>query len=333
MTNPGHRGSEHINDNLRIIVQPGREVRWSQFQRYPPFSIALDGFCVGPTRFSKDGQRITLDHHRGVNDVAVRATCGQAREIVKQGLYDDWRDEAGPRATMFVNDCDQDVCAATFVLMNPDWVGRPLLRKYIGLEDHLDSSSGLYLPDNDEFRTLVHVMSWIHEPYTTARLLGELHHLSGESMLEIIRAVHERIRLFLFGHGQQKDKLDYSYELLAKHEIWSMIRETGSDARLGLARDGIRAFVSYLGEDGGGYHRYSIGRRIQSVPFPVREILECLNEAEGIRPQTALGRWGGGSNRGGSPRIRGSKLTPSEVETVVENCIQRWRSEIRQIRR
>jgi hypothetical protein len=319
------------SDGVRIIVHPGREVRWSRFQRYPPFSIALDGYCVGPTRFSEDGLYITLDHHRGVNDVAVRASCGQAREVVKQGLFDDWRNENGPRATLYVNDCDQDVCAATFVLLNSEFVGRPLLRKYIGLEDHLDCSGGLYLPDNDELRTLVHTMAWIHEPYMEARLSGSLHRFSGEEMLRVIYSVHERLRSFLFGHGGQKEKLDYRYEVLVQHETWSMVREVGLDARLGMARDGIRAFVSYLGEDN-GRHRYTLGRRIQSVPFPVRKILECLNAAEGVPSKMVLGRWGGGSNRGGSPRAKGSRLNPEEVETIVEDCVRQWCSANRRIR-
>jgi hypothetical protein len=244
--------------------------------------------------------------------------------LVKQRLYDEFRDEHGPRAILYVNDCDQDVCLATYVLRNPDYVGRPLLRQLVSIEDYLDTTGGLYLPDNDELRTMMRTQAWIFEPYTDVRLSGVLRILSGDAMLEIIEGVHERTRLFLFGHGEQKEEFDLRFETMAQNEIWSMVREIGSEAKTGMAMKGIRAYVSFLGEHEGRY-KYSLGRLNPVVPFPVRAILECLNHAEGIGPH-AVDRWGGGSNRGGSPRKEGSRLSPTEVETVVEDCVQRWAS-------
>jgi hypothetical protein len=330
MTTVGIKEDDRQDINVKIVVRPGIVVRWAKLRHYPLFSIALDGFCYGPTRFSKDGCRINLNHHEGVNDVAVRATCGQARVLVKQQLYAEYRDEVGPKATLYVNDCDQDVCLATYVLMNPHQVGRPLLRELVNIEDHLDSSGGLYQPDNDELRKMMRTQAWIFEPYTVVRVSGVLPTLNGDAMLEIIDSVHERIRLYLYGHGKQKERLDTKYEVISQHEVWHLVRETGAEARTGMMRGGIRAFVSILGEHNGRY-RYSLARLNPSVPFPVRDVLECLNRAEGIGPRN-IERWGGGSNRGGSPRIKGSRLPPEEVERVIEECIRRWKTETRRLR-
>ncbi len=330
MRKTGVKEDNRPNIDVKVVVRPGAVVRWAKFRNYPLFSIALDGFCYGPTRFSKDGRRINLNHHEGVSDVAVRATCGQARTLVKQKIYDEFRGEDGPRATLYANDCDQDVCLATYVLKNPHQVGRPLLRQLVSIEDHLDSTGGLYSPDNDEMRTLMRTQAWIFEPYTDIRIAGMLPTLSGDAMLEIIEGVHERIRLYLFGHSEQKEKLDTKYETMVENDVWCMIREIGSEAKTGMVRNGVRAYVSFLGEYGGRY-RYSLGRLNPVVPFPVREIMECLNKAEDISARS-IERWGGGSNRGGSPRINGSKLPPDEVETVVESCIRRWASSNRRTR-
>ena len=331
MAKTGVKIDERPNSNVKIIIRPGYVVRWAKFRNYPRFSIALDGYCYGPTRFSKDGARINLNHHEGVSDVAVRATCGQARTLVKQRLYDEFCTSDGPAATLFANDCDQDVCLSTYVLKYPANVGRPKLRKLVTLEDHLDSSGGLYNPDNDEIRSMMRTQAWIFEPYTNVRVSGVLHSLSGDAMLEIIDGVHENIRRYLYGHGEQKECLNTRFETMAKHDVWTMVRETGAEARTGMMRAGIRAFVSYWGEYNGRHH-YSMGRLNPVVPFPVREILYCLNKAEGINSRS-IDRWGGGSNRGGSPRRKGSKLPPDEVETVVENCIRRWQAHKGRVRR
>ncbi|MFH1047529.1 MAG: hypothetical protein V1738_04455 [Patescibacteria group bacterium] len=331
MNNHGDNFESPSRINVQIVVRPGLVVRWKQFQYYPPFSIALDGYCYGPTRFSRDGLRINLNHHEGVSDVAVRATCGQARTLVKQQLFADFRDENGPRATLYANDCDQDVCLASFLFMYPDLVGRRLLRQLVAIEDFLDSSGGLYRPDNDERRELMRMQAWIFEPYTDARLGGVLKSLKGDAMLEIINGVHERIRLYLYGRGEQKTDFDIRYEVLSKFDVWSLVREVGTEAKTGMVTDGIRAYMTYLGELGGRHH-YALGRLNPVVPFPVRQILECLNQAEGIRSND-VDRWGGGSNRGGSPRINGSSLAPDEAETVVEECVRRWTAKNRSLLR
>ena len=54
----------------------------------------------------------------------------------------------------------------------------------------------------------------------------------------------------------------------------------------------------------------------------MRSILAALNEAEGFQPVDPQG-WGGADSVGGSPRGRGSALTPSQVEAVVNGVLSR----------
>ena len=51
------------------------------------------------------------------------------------------------------------------------------------------------------------------------------------------------------------------------------------------------------------------------VRFPVDELYAAFNEAEG-RPDGGAG-WGGSNTIGGSPRDGGSRLSPLDVERIV----------------
>jgi hypothetical protein len=55
------------------------------------------------------------------------------------------------------------------------------------------------------------------------------------------------------------------------------------------------------------------------VPFDVPEILRVLNDAEGSDTEC----WGGSNIIGGSPRVQGSKLSPDEVESIINKLSRR----------
>ena len=60
---------------LRIC--PGAEAKeWAEFcSTHPPYSIALDGYVSGASRFDGRGPWLNLDHHADVDRLATRATC------------------------------------------------------------------------------------------------------------------------------------------------------------------------------------------------------------------------------------------------------------------
>lgn len=66
-----------------------------------------------------------------------------------------------------------------------------------------------------------------------------------------------------------------------------------------------------------GRWAYVLGCTSPFVPFDVHALLRTLNEAEGA----GKARWGGSDLVGGSPRVRGSKLSPREVERIINGLL------------
>ena len=100
-----------------------------------------------------------------------------------------------------------------------------------------------------------------------------------------------------------------------------MVEELGRDGRVGALMDGIDAYV--VAKEDGERWRYTVGRLSEYIPFDVPGLLTHLNEVEG----TEEDRWGGSDIIGGSPRVNGSKLSPSELETVINGYLKQSASE------
>lgn len=303
---------------IRMIFEPRKTVTWDEFKTYGPYNIALDGYCKGEPRCTYDGLTVNMNHHENVDAVATRSTCEQAMCHVKLGLYKTFSENGVPKATLYLNDPDQDAALATYVLTHPQHANRPKLLALVDLEDHLDMSAGLYPPDRCDAK-LLRQMAWIFEPYTDRRLAGTLRELDGEGMHSLMSEVHHRIAASLFGHGKDLAP-NKEFELISEQDGWHFVREIGAQARTGMAEQGVRAYVVLKFADEGRYD-YSIGRLSSIVPFPLRLIYSALNEAEGI-DDDEIERWGGSRIIGGSPRMQGSRLTPEQVITVVESCLE-----------
>lgn len=301
---------------IRLIVHPGEVVSWDEFKRFPPYSIAMDGFCRGPPRSSPDGLRLNLNHHEGVDRVATRSSCDQALVNVKLGLYRTFQKGGEPTADVYVNDCDQDIGLGTYILCHSEHADRPKLKQLVRMEDLLDMSAGLYpMPKRSH---LMRQLAWINEPYTKVRAEERLHELGTEGMREVIEKMHRRIRKALFGKVREVT-LDTEFEIVAQYPRWCLVREVGQQARIGMAEKGVEAFVTVLAANEGG-HRYSLGRLSLFIPFPLVNFYEELNRAEGIASDDP-DRWGGSRTCGGSPRIRGSRLSPPEVAEVINHFL------------
>src|SRR3954454_6787030 len=86
---------------------------WEQFcSPARPFAIALDGYLDCEPRFEPDIPCANFDHHVDVDRLATRSTTGQVLLAIRLGLFRTFRDEQGPRAAVYVNDCDEDVALA-----------------------------------------------------------------------------------------------------------------------------------------------------------------------------------------------------------------------------
>lgn len=110
--------------------------------------------------------------------------------------------------------------------------------------------------------------------------------------------------------------LDTRYERIGGGKGWSMVREIGAQARTGMIASGVRAYVSVRRRADGAW-AYTVGRVSPFVPFNVPAILRELDAAE----DPHRGTWGGGNLVGGSPRLRGSSLQPSDVARIVGHAL------------
>jgi hypothetical protein len=308
---------------VSLKILPGVIVSREEFlASHPPYSIALDGYTSGEPflEITPQGPYRNFNHHESVDRSCTSATCEQVRRAVILGLYDLYQGKHGPRATLWVNDCDQDVCLATWVLFHPHRAGEPWVRTLAYVEDLLDMSAGGFpLPDQ---RDLLGEIRWVFEPYTARR--GEIAGLDADGMAGVIHEVHQRIEKFLSGQGETMPLLG-DYKVLGGGHGWTLVELDHQHARQKMVEAGVKAAVELFARQGDRYV-YAVWRRSEYiVDFPVADILRALNRAEGY-PADDVHGWGGSENVGGSPRGKGSRLTPAQVELVVNQVVEATRA-------
>ena len=168
---------------------------WKEFcQITPPFSIALDGYVNTAPCFTPKGPRINFNHHEDVDRLATRSTCAQVLIAIRQGLFDIFRNDNGPQANVYVNDCDEDVCLSWFLLKNYLLVENACperITHLVNMEDLMDTTAGAY-PMPIELFTLKE-LAWIFEPYRDFRIGGGLDRRNTDEFQQIINEVVDRI--------------------------------------------------------------------------------------------------------------------------------------------
>lgn len=290
---------------------------WEEFTAtHPTGSIALDGYVGEGPKFEADGPYLNLNHHEGVERLETLSTAQQVLMDVRMGMDKAFTRDGEFSAEVFVNDCDQDVCAAWYLLSNISQTRNPspALNRFVGVAGTLDATAGAFPYDPD--LQILRELAWVFEPYTDFRASGEMAKKDNRQYRSVIEDVNNRIQKHLMGRGEMA-ALDTRYEVIGGGKGWSMIEETGRDGRVGALLDGIDAYVAAQ-ELPDERWRYTVGRRSQYIPFDVTKVLEHLNKVEGCQGD----EWGGGTTIGGSPRVGGSKLTPQEVEAEINSYLE-----------
>ena len=300
---------------VTLIMRPETEpLTWDEFRAASgPFAIALDGYVKEGPRYDAAAPRLNLNHHEEVERLATRATCAQALMSLRLGLYKRFCENGEPRADVYANDCDEDVCASWFVLSKPHLTTQamnPVLNRLIGVIDAMDSTAGAYpfRPDLPALQEL----AWIFQPYRAFRVGGGLDRRNAAEFTAIVTDVGHRMMEHICGRGERLS-LDTRYEKIGGGTEWMMIKELGENGRLGAFRDGASAYV-ICRERSDGRMAYTVGRVSQFIPFDVPRMLDALSAAEGAT-------WGGGNTIGGSPRAGGSSLSPADVERIVTSLL------------
>jgi hypothetical protein len=291
---------------------------WDEFRdTHPAGSIALDGYVGEGPQYDAGGPYYNANHHEDVNRLATLSSAQQVLMGVRMGLDKAFTREGEFAPTVYVNDCDQDICAAWYLLDN---IGEarhpaPALNRFINVAGTLDVTAGVFPYDRD--LRILGELAWVFEPYTDFRASGEINRKDDEQYRSVIQSVGMRIGQHLLGRGDTA-KLDARYKVIGGSKDWKLIEEEGRDGRVGALVDGIDAYVTAKG-DGEGVWRYTIGRRSDFIPFNVPGLLDHLNEVEGCTDDS----WGGSNIIGGSPRVGGSKLSPAELETTINAYLER----------
>lgn len=307
--------------NINLFVEPNVSPRtWRDFiAKAPKFSIALDGYVADESKLDIKKVMANFNHHEKVNRLATHSTSAQILLAIRMGLFDLFRDETGEiNINAFVNDPDQDVCLSWFLLKYgymAQYTMNPILNRLVSIEDFLDSTSGAYpLPKDSD---ILMEIAWVFEPYTRARLNGLLRTKDAAVFLGIITDVELRIIQYLAGRGK-KLPLDVRYDVIGGGKGWSLIQEIGQHSKTGLMSDGVKAYISCRQRDEATWD-YVIGKVSPFVGvFDIPVLFKALNETEGC----ANDKWGGSDIIGGSPRVCGSKLIPTEVESVINSLIK-----------
>jgi hypothetical protein len=307
-----------------LHAEPGVVMSWEDFQvKKPPFSIALDGYVSGQTKYSPSGPFANFNHHEGVDRLATRSTCMQIFFSITLGLFDSFRKDGKRFAHVYVNDADQDVCLSYWLLTNPEKVAsikwEDPLTKFMVFEDFVDASAGAFpFDDSNEPDSLIKRQAWVFEPYTTARSKRILHSMTGTDLIQLIETISDRITQFSMSKGQSIN-IDTKPEIIGGGPGWKMIIETSIYARTSIYSSGMSAFVGMRERNDGNY-TYVLGKMSPYVPFPLLEIYQTLNKIENL--EFEHNAWGGSDIIGGSPRKTGSSLHPQELEKVINKVIR-----------
>ena len=268
--------------NIILNVEANKTITWDSFIKdYPKNSIALDGFVYGRPQFDPNGPYLNLNHHEDVDRLATRSTCEQTLLSIRQGLFKCFTGDIN----VYVNDCDQDVCVACFLLKSPHLVintMNPLINRLVTVESYLDSTAGAYPYPAD--LPFLQELAWIFEPYTQFRISGQLSASQNKnsSYKSIIMDVCSRIMQHVTGNSQ-KIPLDTRYERILATDNFVIVKEIGASARTGMFSDGITAYISARENPGKpGNYTYSIGKLSPFIRLNLKVCYKLLNQFENI---------------------------------------------------
>jgi hypothetical protein len=307
---------------IELIAEPKVVKTWEQFcKENPPYSIALDGYVSEPTIYDKNGPRLNLNHHEGINRIATRSVSAQTYFFIKGDLFNVFKENRREKALLYFNDVDQDVCLTNWLMKNNNKINLPgdysSIKELVEIEDELDTMGGTYptFPESD----IMKKVAWIFEPYTNSRYSIGFEELNSDKMIEIVNNVYDRIDDYYIGRCG-RIKPNTRYETYYDGDGWRMIREIGAHARTKLFWDGVKAFVSFKKNLDGNYS-YIFGRISPLIPFDNKLIYEELNKVENI-PKNDLDCYGGSDIIGGSPRKRGSKIDPKDMIKIINKVLK-----------
>jgi hypothetical protein len=315
-------------NGVKLIILPRRVMTWDEFRAIaPPYSIALDGLVDDKTKFDLKGHYANFDHHGGVDRLITECTAAQLNTAIKSGLLDDeFSVNGGIRANVYANDPDQDCQLSWWQTLRNRAVRYPQtqdiserINRLVVAEDKLDRTAGMYPLHDPRMRR---TMAWMFEPYERARFEGRVGNMDESQMRDLFTQIGSRIDRYVFRDGGEELPVEGNYKRIGGGTGWVMVEETGPGARMAMAAEGIKAYVSILERRADGSIKVSFGRVGPWIRFPQQQIYGRLNNEE-VGIVNICNRWAGSDLTGGSPRLTGSKLGEKKLEQFIEEEVQK----------
>lgn len=295
---------------MNFVVQRGRLVLFGEL---PPNSIALDGYCPGPT-IDPERHRFSFDHHGECLRHATAATCQQVLDALLLGLDP-------KKCNVYLNDVDSDSVLAAWLLANPTRVHEPLVRDLVANAGARDAHGPAYVLRNPALVASYHEGALA--PLDRARRSGQYQNCD---LGELLGLCLERTSAFFAGEiiSGTLTEPRASCSMMNRGNGWVMAAG-GPGAFASLYEAGHLRVVLTRGQPD-GTTAFTIAKQSEFVTgFPVGpdsrkgSILAALSANE-------VG-WGGSTTVGGAPRHSDgsrSRLTPERVFVIVEQVVARY---------
>lgn len=304
-----------------VKVLPRVSMSWEEFiAQTPPRSIALDGVVRGGPKYDETTAHLNFDHHDNVVREATMSTAMQVFFAIKGGLIEVLMADGRVDATIFINDTDQDTALAVWLLLNykkfEGVQSIPHINRLLALDDRWDITGGAFPMNLDD--ALVRQHTWVFKPYTDLRKSGGLAQATPEVMLDNLEAVIARLNRYLMGEGEEVE-LDTRHQILFDSPRFKIVDEIGgNEARYYLFNKGMNAFISLVARRSDDRFVYTVGRRSRYIRFPVIQLYDDFNAAEGLTRETG---WNGSDIIGGSSRLNGSGLSWEVLRDITLHSI------------
>jgi membrane protease YdiL (CAAX protease family) len=324
--------------NLQVIIKAGLTVTASAARKAPPGTIYLDGVAQTEPFLDHEKKVYNLDHHEGCVRTFTLATCEQALIMCVKGL--DLRDREWK---IFANEPDLDTILSIWIILNHqrinkrEAINRRSLFALVRLEGIIDAL-GLELRELsglpvELLQKLMRVIDRLRAEELELKKAGEW---TQTDFLAYTLRVLRKLDQFLIKLGELDDFK--GVEELARIEL------TNNRIAVVVASDlGIYELEPHLTKLYGnrlgwvalrrGAKDYTLRQMDLFMPVNLEDVYQRLNFMDpAVKGRISVSRWGGSGDIGGSPRDRGTGLSPGEIVSACRDVIEK-RSDIRHVKR
>src|SRR5262245_337797 len=313
---------------IQVHIEPGVCVSSTAARNAAPGTIYLDGAAQGEPFADAERDVYNLDHHEGCVRAFTLASCEQAMVLLRRGLdlrRRDW--------SVYANGADLDTVLAIWVLLNhlrlapEDSRARARVLPLLRLEGNIDAL-GLGAEDLCGLPSDLHTetrrqLDALLERERTARTRGV-----GRDPLSFVAAQLRAIDRIAYAGEEIGELLEI--EELVRTElpgvgVTVVCRADGGvyEVERELRRlHGDRLGLVVLQKDATSY---SLRAAHPAAAAHLDRIYVQLNRVDrGSDGGHTENRWGGAGEIGGSPRRRGTRLTPAEIAAACGEACTRW---------